>query len=154
MSGDVERSLQAAELRAAESSELTHGARDFLEACRATGRPVAMVSNNFAPAIRAFLQREHLGGYVQHIEGRDPTDPRLMKPATHLIERAVQALGADSAKTVMVGDSLTDIEAAHGFGIPVIAYANKPRKIAAFTDADAIITTMTTLGTRTATTSR
>ena len=65
---------------------------------------------------------------MKAIVGRDSRDPRLMKPDTYLLARAVDLLQADPVATVMVGDSPTDIDAAHNYGISVVGYANEPAK--------------------------
>jgi phosphoglycolate phosphatase len=55
-------------------------------------------------------------------------DPALLKPSPHLINKAVRGLDADPAATALVGDSLTDIEAAQSADVASIGYANKPGK--------------------------
>lgn len=57
----AERYLTEAELRAAESAEPTPGAGEFLAACRDTGREVAVVSNNSAPAIARYPRPNRVG---------------------------------------------------------------------------------------------
>jgi phosphoglycolate phosphatase len=142
---DIETNLRAAEREAVASAAPTPGTAEFLAACEAAGWPVAIVSNNSAPAIAAYLQQHHLDGYVQHIAGRDPSDPHRMKPDTFLLDQAVTALAADPATTVLIGDSITDIEAAHAYGVRVIAYVNKPEKHQTLSHADAGTTDMAAL---------
>jgi phosphoglycolate phosphatase-like HAD superfamily hydrolase len=43
---------------------------------------------------------------------------------------------------VLVGDSLTVIEAAHAAGVAAIGYANKTWKVDAFASADIVVTSM------------
>ncbi|MCX5153849.1 HAD hydrolase-like protein [Streptomyces sp. NBC_00291] len=43
----------------------------------------------------------------------------------------------DVTHCTLIGDSLTDIEAAHAAGTTVIGYANKPHKAALFAEAGA-----------------
>ncbi|WP_405692016.1 HAD family hydrolase [Streptomyces sp. NBC_00057] len=50
---------------------------------------------------------------------------------------AADALGVDVTLCARVGDSLTDIQAAHAVGCTAIGYANKSRKRQAFTEAGA-----------------
>ena len=134
---DIEQTLRAAELQAADSAAPTPGAHEFLSACRTTGRPVAVVSNNSPQAVARYLDRANLVGLVQHIEGRDPSDPALMKPNPALLHRALSALHGAPASTVLIGDSRSDFEAAHTAGTQAIAYANKPGKAQALTTAGA-----------------
>jgi hypothetical protein len=71
----------------------------------------------------------------------------LLKPSSYLIEEAVRGLNADPAATALVGDSLTDIEAAHSAGIASIGYANQPGKHENMTQAQAkaVITSLADL---------
>jgi hypothetical protein len=55
LTGKVENALCAAELRAVETAEPTPYAREVVVAAWQSGRPVAIVSNNSAPAIKAYL---------------------------------------------------------------------------------------------------
>lgn len=48
---------------------------------------------------------------------------------------------------VLIGDSITDIHAAHAAGVPAIGYANKASKPARFTDIVVVITRMIDLAT-------
>jgi beta-phosphoglucomutase-like phosphatase (HAD superfamily) len=41
---------------------------EFLTMCRATGRPVAIVSNNSAEAVRTYLDRVGMTELVDHLE--------------------------------------------------------------------------------------
>ena len=43
------------------------------------------MSNNCAPAISAYLRRQHLEGLIAHVQGRDPDDVKLMKPHPYLL---------------------------------------------------------------------
>lgn len=144
---DVEHSLQAAEREAAETAVPTPGAKAFLHACRQTARPVAVVSNNSAPAVARYLARMRMDGLVEHIEGREPLAPELMKPHTLLLLRATERLGGRQATTLLIGDSETDVEAARMAGVRSIGYANKPgkRQALAAAGADAVAASMTEL---------
>jgi phosphoglycolate phosphatase len=74
-------------------------------------------------------------------------DPALLKPSPHLIDEAVRGLDASRAATTLVGDSYTDIEAAHRAEVAIIGYANKlgKRERMAELDAGAVITSMADL---------
>ncbi len=138
----VEAELAAAELDAIQTATPTAGAREFLTACADTGRPVVMASNNNAEAIAAYLDRHQLRQLVAHIEGRDPDDARRMKPNPWVIRRAVAHAAVPPRDAVLIGDAVTDIDAAHSADVPVVGYANKPGKAAGLQDADAIATDM------------
>jgi len=134
---DIERALQAAELAAVDTALPTPGAADFLDACRQTGRTVAIVSNNSAPAITRYLDRGGIAALVAHIEGRIPASPDLMKPHPLLLQRAIHALDASTEVAMLVGDSTTDFEAAQAIGVRGIGYANKRGKAEALARAGA-----------------
>ncbi|MEU7679733.1 HAD-IA family hydrolase, partial [Micromonospora taraxaci] len=95
---------------------------------REAGRQLAIVSNNTSASVRAYLDRVRLTELVQHVEARDPSDPSLMKPSPHLIERAAQALGVEPDGCTLIGDQTTDVQAARSIGAASIGYANKPGK--------------------------
>ncbi|WP_328332981.1 HAD hydrolase-like protein [Kribbella sp. NBC_00382] len=144
LAGLLEAALQKGELAAIETARPTPGAGECIAACVASGRVVAIVSNNCLEAITEYLVRAGLSGCVAHVEGRDPVDPRLMKPDPYLVERAVSALGVGSASCVFVGDQATDMEAGRAAGVRVVGYANKPGKVEALgrAGADVIISSM------------
>lgn len=62
-----------------------------------------------------------------------------MKPNPHTFQLALNAAECDASATVLVGDSVTDIEAALAVGASVVGYANKPGKAAAFATAGATV---------------
>jgi beta-phosphoglucomutase-like phosphatase (HAD superfamily) len=79
---------------------------------------------------------------VAPIVGRAYADPARMKPHPGPILEAVRYLGAPRANCTLVGDSITDIEAARAAGVSVVGYANRPWKVNAFSGADAVVTSM------------
>ncbi|MEU4390323.1 HAD family phosphatase [Kribbella sp. NPDC023855] len=140
----LEAALQKAELAAIETAIPTPGAAESIAACVATGRLAAVVSNNYAEAVTAYLARTGLNESVSHVEGRNPSDPTLMKPDPHLIERAARALGISPASCVFIGDQITDMAAGRAANVGTIGYANKPGKTVALKSAGAnfIVTSM------------
>jgi phosphoglycolate phosphatase-like HAD superfamily hydrolase len=78
------------------------------------------------------------------IIGRVDPDPNLLKPHRHLISQAIKGLGAIADESVLIGDSLSDIEGARNAGVLSVGYANKPGKLARFNAAraDAVISSM------------
>ncbi|RZT15204.1 phosphoglycolate phosphatase [Kribbella sp. VKM Ac-2569] len=133
----LERALQDSELRAVETALPTPGAVESLAACKRTGKLVAIVSNNYAQAVNRYLAHTGLADLVAHVEGRDPSDPTLMKPSPHLIENATKALGVRTAACVFIGDQASDMEAGRTAGVHTIGYANKPGKADALSTAGA-----------------
>lgn len=139
LAAHLEEALQIAEVEAVESAILTPGVDEFLSACQETGRQLAIVSNNVGASVRAYLDRSGLAAFVQHIEGRDPSDPALMKPNPYLIQRAAHALAVSTQRCSLIGDQTTDIRAAQASGAASIGYANKPGKSGDLTAAGADI---------------
>jgi phosphoglycolate phosphatase len=140
--------LRDFEVVAAGSAVPTPGAADVLDAARASGRSVAVVSNNSVEAVTAYLDWYQLHDRVDLVVARRvDMDPRLLKPDPYLPSQALDGIGASSADAVLVGDSISDIEAARAAGVMAIGYANKPGKHEAqsHAGAHAIVTAMTDL---------
>lgn len=124
----VDQASTAGEVAAVATSEPTHGAREFLEACADVGRPVVVVSNNAEQAIEAFLKRFDLQHQVQAVIARIPGHPELMKPHPSSIERALDYLLWPASQCVLIGDSATDIQVSHTTGVRSIGYAKHPAR--------------------------
>lgn len=137
----AEPMLRDREVSAVRLAPITPGAREALASLIASRHTITIVSNNSDAAVRAFLTAhgltEHIGGVVARTEA----DPDLLKPNPHLLALAIRQLRTEPSECVLIGDSTTDITAAHAAGTAVIAYANKPHKRAAFTPhgPDAVI---------------
>jgi phosphoglycolate phosphatase-like HAD superfamily hydrolase len=127
----VERALRDAEVRAVATAPVTAGLGEALTALRGSGHTVTIVSNNSDAAVRAFLAGHHLDDLIGHVVARTDPDPSLLKPNPHLVARAIAGNGATPGRCVLIGDSTTDVIAAHRAGAAAIAYANKPGKRAA-----------------------
>ncbi|MDG4828394.1 HAD-IA family hydrolase [Solwaraspora sp. WMMD1047] len=141
----VDDALRSAELTAARTAEPTPHAREVIVAAQHSGRRVAIVSNNSAEAVRAYLLAHRLDGYLHPIIGRAYADPAQMKPNPAPVLAAVAELHADPGTCLMIGDSASDITAAHTARVPAIGYANKPGKATHLDTADAVITCMADL---------
>ncbi|MFF5701575.1 HAD family hydrolase [Streptomyces sp. NPDC012794] len=139
---EVERALTAAEVEAvAVAGPPTPGAVEALRAARASERAVIVVSNNSAACVQRFLDLHSLGEYVARIVGRPSGQPHLMKPNPFPLITAAEQAHMDVTHCTLIGDSLTDIQAAHAAGTTVIGYANKPHKAALFAEAGADVVT-------------
>ncbi|MFB6480301.1 HAD family hydrolase [Streptomyces virginiae] len=134
----VEQALTAAEVEAVGvAGSPTPGAVEALQAARASGRAVAVVSNNSADCVRRFLEEHGLEGYVARVVGRPSGRPHLMKPNPFPLIGAAEQMQMDVTHCTLIGDSLTDIQAAHAAGTTVIGYANKAHKADLFAKAQA-----------------
>ncbi|TDC39054.1 HAD family phosphatase [Micromonospora sp. 15K316] len=140
----TEDALCAAERRAAETAEPTPYGREVIVAARQAGMPVAVVSNNSAGAVYAYLEAHRLACYISPVVGRAYADPDKMKPNPWPILEAVHHLDIEPTRCVLIGDAITDIEGARAAGIRVIGYANRPRKMDTFRSAaaDAVVASM------------
>ncbi|KOX14661.1 haloacid dehalogenase [Micromonospora sp. NRRL B-16802] len=143
----VEDALCAAERRAVETAKPTPYGREVIVAARQAGMSVAVVSNNSAGAVTAYLAAHRLAGYVSPVVGRAYADPDRMKPNPEPILRAVRAVGEPSKRCVLIGDSLSDIEGARAADVRAIGYANRSSKANALraAGADLVITSMSEL---------
>ena len=99
-----------------------------IASARESGRIIGVVSNNGPRAVNAYLDRHGLTDGIRLVVARTSHDPALLKPSPYLINEAVCGLDAAPAVTSLVGDSFTDIEAAHSADVASIGYANKPGK--------------------------
>ncbi|MCX4469541.1 HAD family phosphatase [Micromonospora sp. NBC_01655] len=140
----VENALCAAEHRAVETAEPTPYGREVIVAARQAGLSVAVVSNNSAGSVSAYLAAHRLAGHVSPVVGRAYAEPTWMKPNPKPILQAVRTLRETPSRCVLVGDSLSDIEGARAAGVRVVGYANRPSKAEAFrvAGADLEITSM------------
>jgi len=140
----VEAHLCAEEITAARTATPTPFGRETIIGAFEAGKSIAIVSNNSAGAIRAYLSRQRLTRYKLPVSGRTYARPDLMKPNPEPILAAAKLANAIPADCVLIGDSLADIDGAHAAGVAVIGYANRPEKLDRFTDAhpDVVITSM------------
>lgn len=65
---------------------------------------------------------------VDGVAGRTRARAEDLKPEPYLLRRALDDRGAKPADAVLIGDSITDIQAARAAGTAVIAFANRPGK--------------------------
>ena len=140
----VEAALCEAELRAVKSAAPTPYGREVIVAARQAGLPVAVVSNNSAGAVTAYLAAHRLTGHVSPVVGRAYAEPERMKPNPEPIMRAVRTLEVSPGRSALIGDSVSDIDGGKAAGVRVIGYANRPPKVDAFSKAgaDLVITSM------------
>lgn len=125
----VEELLTAAEIAAVHSAAPTPGGEASIRACMASGRLVAVVSNNSAAAVIAYLGQHAISPpSADLVVGREYAQPHLMKPHPSPILSVLALLDVTADAAVLVGDTVTDIQAADAAGVACIGYANKPGK--------------------------
>jgi HAD superfamily hydrolase (TIGR01662 family) len=128
----AESTLRRYEVEAVDSAPPTVGAASTLRHLVASGFVVAIVSNNSVDAINRYVDRHGLRSQIRLVSARTSNNFRHLKPNPFLVDQALQQVGTSARRAVMVGDSDADVDAARAAGLPVIAYANRPEKIAAF----------------------
>ncbi|KUN40721.1 HAD family hydrolase [Streptomyces longwoodensis] len=118
--GDQARERQGQEVDALlEEMAPLPGARDLLLAVKERGHRLVLASSG---------QQRHVDAFLDVLDARDivddwttSADVEASKPAPDLLQVALEKLGAPSgAPSVMVGDSVWDVEAAKRAGMPAI----------------------------------
>jgi phosphoglycolate phosphatase len=145
LAAKIQAELTEQEVAAVPTARPNGYLHDVITSCAESGRTVAVVSNNSELAVRTYLDRHGLADRVTAVAARTSSDPSLMKPSAHLITHAVQSLNASATDCVLVGDSVTDIHAAHSAGVKVIGYANRSAKLDSLAAAAAVITSLADL---------
>ena len=125
----VNAAFTAHEIEAIATAAPTPAAHDLIRTWSQTGRALAIVTNNSKVAIHAYLDLHGLQSYVSFVSARTSADPALLKPNPYLLNEAVVAVDVSANGVAFVGDSPTDIEAAHAEGTISIGYANRTGKV-------------------------
>jgi phosphoglycolate phosphatase len=124
----AESALSELELEAVRTARPTIHVIELLQALADAERHVVIVSNNGVAAIEHFLAEHSLRAYVAGVAARISPNPDILKPHPHLLLSAASQLGVEPDSCVLLGDSVTDVQAAHRVGAGSIAFANRPRK--------------------------
>ncbi|WP_328446070.1 HAD family hydrolase [Amycolatopsis sp. NBC_00438] len=138
----VEVAFAAHEVEAIPSAMPTEGAHGLIRTWHASGRKIAIVSNNSTSAINAYLDLYDIRAAIDVVSGRTGPDTALLKPNPHLLVQAINDLDVTPNECVFIGDSLSDVEAAEAAGVRSIGFANKVGKSALLAEADAVTSTM------------
>lgn len=89
-----------------------------LEALRAAGLRLACLTNKPLDFARPLLAAKGLDGYFEHVFGGDSFARK--KPDPLPLQKTCEALGTEPARTLMLGDSSNDAQAARAAGCPVV----------------------------------
>lgn len=103
-------------------TSLYPGARELIEALCEANVPLAICTNKPQDLTMLILDRMNLTGHFPVVWGGEAGKP--LKPAAACLRNVCVALGVSPGETIMVGDSLTDVEAARAAGCPVIVVAH------------------------------
>jgi len=92
------------------------GARELLESLHARGVQLAVLTNKHGPSGRRVCA--HLGLAPLLAGNFGATDTPWLKPQREFSDYALRQLGADRARTLLVGDSPYDVETGRNAGFP------------------------------------
>ena len=124
----VERSCTEAEMACARKSDPSPEICGLLADAERGAMPVAIVSNNSEAAVRVFLERFEWAGKIEVVSCRTAARVSRMKPDPYLVAEAARLVGVPPARCVLVGDSVSDVEAGHGAGALVVGLAKTPAR--------------------------
>lgn len=100
-----------------EHAPLFPGVAEGLARLRGAGLRLACLTNKPGAFARPLLARKGLDGFFDHVFGGD--DFARKKPDPLPILRTCEALGTSPSRTLVIGDSRNDAEAARAAGCPV-----------------------------------
>lgn len=107
-----------------ERPSLYSDAMGCLDALKASGFRLAIVSNGSRPRIEAELERFGLGPRFESVFCGEKRDE--LKPSPAMLKRTLDELDLGPSAVVYVGDAPADIQAAKSVGVPSIALARGP----------------------------
>lgn len=100
------------------ASEVYEGVAEGLQRLRDAGLRLACLTNKPLAFARPLLAAKGLEGYFERVFGGDSFARKKPDPLPLL--ETCRALGTSPARTLMLGDSRNDAEAAHAAGCPVV----------------------------------
>jgi phosphoglycolate phosphatase len=95
---------------------LMPGARELLEAQRARGATLAVLSNKLGPSSRLICEKLGIAPCLSAVVGAGDTP--WLKPSAELTAHVLKAIRADAGSSLFVGDSPYDVQSAHNAGLP------------------------------------
>ena len=122
------------------------GVEAGLKALRGAGLRLASLTNKPTDFALPLLQSKGLGGYFDKVFGGDSFERKKPDPLPLL--KTCEALGTLPARTLMVGDSSNDAQAARAAGCPVVlvTYGYNHGQPVRAVDADGFVDSLTQLG--------
>ena len=103
-------------------STLINGVKDFLKWCKEQKISMAVCTNKQEYLSIDLLKKIGIYDFFEYVAGSDTFD--YCKPDPRHLTSVVEILDGDLKKTIMIGDSETDANAAKAAGIPVILLEN------------------------------
>jgi phosphoglycolate phosphatase len=118
------------------------GVIETLDRWRAETHTMAVCTNKPQAPSDRILRELALMPYFEAVAGGDRFDVR--KPDGRHITGTIELAGGDPARSIMIGDSITDVDAARDAGVPIVlvdyGYTAQP---AANLGADAVVSSFT-----------
>ena len=103
-------------------STLINGVKEFLKWCKDQSISMAVCTNKQEYLSNDLLKKIGISDYFEYVAGSDTFD--YCKPDPRHLTSVVEILDGDIKKTIMIGDSETDANAAKAAEIPVILLEN------------------------------
>ncbi|MGW2821540.1 HAD family hydrolase [Streptomyces sp. NPDC001443] len=103
---------------------------DLVPALRRLNHRLAVVSNNSDGPVWEFLKGVNLQSEFVTVVGRDPLELRHMKPDPYCVTQAVAHLRLPPSSCLLIGDQLTDLEAARRAGTRFLGYTGSESRAA------------------------
>ena len=103
-------------------STLINGVKEFLKWCKDQNISMAVCTNKQEHLSNDLLKKIGIYDFFEYVAGSDTFD--YCKPDPRHLTNVVEILGGDVKKTIMIGDSETDANAAKAADIPVILLEN------------------------------
>ena len=101
-----------------QASEVYAGIKEGLAELHARGFPLACLTNKPLAFAKPLLEAKGIDHFFSHVFGGDSFEKKKPDPLPLL--KTCEALGTLPARTLMIGDSSNDAQAAHAAGCPVI----------------------------------
>ena len=103
-------------------STLINGVKEFLKWCKEQNISMAVCTNKQEYLSNDLLKKIELYDFFEYVAGSDTFD--YCKPDPRHLTSVVEILDGDVKKTIMIGDSETDANAAKAADIPMILLEN------------------------------
>ena len=103
-------------------STLINGVKDFLKWCKDENISMAVCTNKQEHLAIDLLKKIGINDYFEYVAGHNTFD--YCKPDPRHLTSVIEILGGDVKKSLMIGDSETDANAAKAASFPVILLEN------------------------------
>jgi phosphoglycolate phosphatase-like HAD superfamily hydrolase len=125
----IERALTEEEVAAAPGAFPTAYSDALVRMLAATGRRLAVTTNNSPQAVERYLETRLTGElFAGRIHGRNAEGPLSLKPDPDCLLRALESTGTPARDALMIGDAPRDLAAARAAGVAFLGYARNERK--------------------------